>query len=347
MTEKLTLNDVAIEITRRCNMRCSHCMRGDAQDIDIFLCDIDALLDQTEAIGQLTITGGEPSLNLPAIQHIANGLTSRGIPLMQFQLITNGLRYDERLITLIRRFAEIIRTTRRFGYGDEAEEPWRVQLGVSLDRYHESPEICTKNYLRYKHDLKGIAEIRKILHGNAPLNVGRAELLGDTIDHTMIYSTCLLQKIETLSIGSAPICGYCQSYNLERIDQRIVACGLYLSVLGDILPSVVCDSDYQYYGARICSSWDDIWESIIRYNAEDGRIHCPEADDYRLKIKLLMSKNQREKEETLLMSEEAQDEPSAAPPPITGRWAMRTMPDEYPKIVKAAVTRDYLKHLKV
>ena len=81
-----------------------------------------------------------------------------------------------------------------------------------------------------------------------------------------------------------------------------------------ILPSVVCDSDYQYYGARICSSWDDIWESIIRYNAEDGRIHCPEADDYRLKIKLLMSKNQREKEEALLMSEEAQDEPSAAPP---------------------------------
>ena len=47
------------------------------------------------------------------------------------------------------------------------------------------------------------------------------------------------------------------------------------------------------------------------------------------------------------MSEEAQDEPSAAPPPITGRWAIRTMPDEYPKIVKTAVTRDYLKHLKV
>lgn len=346
MLKKLTINDLTVEVTQRCNMKCRHCLRGDTQDVDIFLSDIDGLLNQTEAIGQLIITGGEPTLNLSAIQHIANGLTIRGIPLMRFQIITNGLCYDERLVTIIKRFAEIIQVTRKFGYGDVSEEPWRVQLGVSLDRFHESPEICRSNYLRYKSSLKGIAEVRKILHGNAPLNVGRAESLRNTIDHTMIYSTCLLQQVETLSFGSYPVCGYCKSYNLERLDQRIVACGLYLTALGDILPSVVCDSDYQYHGVRICGSWDDIWEEIAKYNAENDRIHCPEADDYRLKIKLLMPEDQRKKEEALLTAKEAQDEPSAAPPPITGKRAMRAKPDEYPEIVKAAAAHDYLRYFK-
>lgn len=26
-------SDVAIEVTRRCNMKCAHCLRGDAQNI--------------------------------------------------------------------------------------------------------------------------------------------------------------------------------------------------------------------------------------------------------------------------------------------------------------------------
>ena len=56
MLKKLTINDLTVEVTQRCNMKCRHCLRGDAQDVDIFLSDIDGLLNQTEAIGQLTIT---------------------------------------------------------------------------------------------------------------------------------------------------------------------------------------------------------------------------------------------------------------------------------------------------
>lgn len=111
MTNEIVFNDLAIEITRRCNMSCAHCLRGDTQNIDIFLSDIDGLLDQTEAIGMLTLTGGEPSLNLEAMQYIANGLTSRGIPLMMFQIITNGLEYSEKFIAIVKRFAAIVQLT--------------------------------------------------------------------------------------------------------------------------------------------------------------------------------------------------------------------------------------------
>ena len=80
-------------------------------------------------------------MNMGAIQHIANGIARRGIPLMRVQIITNGLIYEERLVALAKRFSEIIRLTQVHGYGNIEREPWRVSIGVSLDHYHESPEI--------------------------------------------------------------------------------------------------------------------------------------------------------------------------------------------------------------
>lgn len=41
-------NNVFIEVTRRCNMCCAHCLRGDAESIDIQEKYIDAFLDNFE-----------------------------------------------------------------------------------------------------------------------------------------------------------------------------------------------------------------------------------------------------------------------------------------------------------
>ena len=41
-------NSVFIEVTRRCNMCCAHCLRGDAESIDIQEKYIDAFLDSFE-----------------------------------------------------------------------------------------------------------------------------------------------------------------------------------------------------------------------------------------------------------------------------------------------------------
>ena len=92
--DKVVFNQLIIEVTRRCNMSCAHCLRGDAQNVDILGIDIDNVLDQTEAIGNLAITGGEPTLNLKALQHIANGIAKRGIPVSRVEIVTNGLIYD-------------------------------------------------------------------------------------------------------------------------------------------------------------------------------------------------------------------------------------------------------------
>ena len=105
---KVTFEHISIELTRRCNMRCRHCLRGDAQNVDIDYKYIDALLDQTQLIGRLFLSGGEPTLMLDAIEYIADELCKRGIPLLNFELCTNGLIYSTRFIEIIKRYKEII-----------------------------------------------------------------------------------------------------------------------------------------------------------------------------------------------------------------------------------------------
>lgn len=62
--DKITFENLTIELTRRCNMKCGHCLRGEAQEVDIDRKYIDSLLDQTELIGGMFFTGGEPTLAL-------------------------------------------------------------------------------------------------------------------------------------------------------------------------------------------------------------------------------------------------------------------------------------------
>lgn len=88
---KLNLSNVIIEITRKCNMECAHCLRGDAQNMDIDTKHIDSLLSQVDNINELTFTGGEPSLNVEAIRYTIEEIKKRDIGIGSFYIATNGL----------------------------------------------------------------------------------------------------------------------------------------------------------------------------------------------------------------------------------------------------------------
>lgn len=347
--EKIVFNQLTVEVTRRCNMACGHCLRGDAENVDLTGLDIDGVLDQTEAIGRLIITGGEPLLNLRAIQYLANGIARRGIPLMRVQIITNGLLYDGGFVALAKRFSEISRLTQVYGYGIDEREPWRVSVGISLDRYHKATEICKKNYIRYKNAMKGFVEVLQVRHGNAPRNEGRAAALADTIDYSLTAETYMLQQIEVLSAVHKPMCRFYDTYHLERPDQKVICCGIYLNAYGEVLPGLACDTDYQCRGIRLCYAWESIWEKALEYNQAHERQHCTYCDDLRTKINLMRDKAQANREYMLTIDPAAQDEPSAEPLYVgdikryqaqMAKWAM---PDNYKELERAAVERNYLR----
>lgn len=345
MTDKIVFNQLAIEVTRRCNMTCAHCLRGDAQDLDIALYDIDWVLMQTEAIGRLVITGGEPTLNLEAVKYVANAIAQRGIPVMRVQIITNGYKYDDEFVNIIKRFAEIVRLTQKHGYGNDKSEPWRVQVGVSLDRYHANGEVCRKNYIKYKNNLRGIAEVLRISRGNAPRNVGRATRLPDTdtIDYSFTASSYLAQRIEVLSADHKPMCRFFDGYHLAREDQKVVCCGIYLNARGEVLPGLACDREYDDC-MPVCLAIEPIWENILGYNTKYDRLPCTRCDDYRIKDMLCQPEDQRQRENALTMAKEAGDEPSYEPIYIGDVRKVRKwfVPDAFKKIERAAKRKDYL-----
>ncbi len=269
-----------IELTRKCNMKCAHCLRGDAQDVDIDYKYIDELLDQTEVIGHLSITGGEPTLNLDALEYILNGLCKRGIPLLEFGLITNGLIYSERFIDLIKWCKQIIDVScsNCFINGEEYQSQRylsRCDIGISLDRYHEKNDICMENYQKYKEALSDCADVRKIMRGNNPKCYGRAKSLDVPMMNTdTLFDVSKKQRIELLSKDITPACPYYEKYHMFYSDQRIICCAIYLNAVGVVSSEYGGAWEYEKCDSypKICKSSDPIWESILKYNRD--KIPC-------------------------------------------------------------------------
>lgn len=276
---KVTFEDLVIETTRRCNMKCAHCFRGDAQDVDIDYRHIDDLLDQTEAIGYLEITGGEPTLNLDALKYILNGLCKRGIPLFGFSLYINGLIYSEKFIEIIKRYKQVIDVScvNCLKNGNEyqpTKEIGRCNIGISLDRYHEQHDICMEHYQKYKAALADYADVRMIIKGNRPQKIGRAKNLQEALDIDFKYSFSQKQKIELLSKDKVPACKNYNAYHMFHEDQKIICCRVCMNVYGDL--SNECGNQWDWERSdsypKICNVSDSIWDSLFEYNKD--KIPC-------------------------------------------------------------------------
>lgn len=87
------LNTV-IEVTRKCNLQCEHCLRGCAQNKDMSKEVIDkffkALQKNNVDSISITFTGGEPTLNLTIINYTIEKLRQSNISLNYFYIATNG-----------------------------------------------------------------------------------------------------------------------------------------------------------------------------------------------------------------------------------------------------------------
>ena len=85
-----------IEVTRRCQLECEHCLRGDSQPIEINNNFIHELLTEydIDSIGTIIFTGGEPFLNPAAIAYTISVLKFNEIEVFDFYIATNGMLFE-------------------------------------------------------------------------------------------------------------------------------------------------------------------------------------------------------------------------------------------------------------
>lgn len=124
---KLFIQNLGLIVTEKCNLKCRHCMRGGCTSKDMSPEVIDTVLDQVDAIGNLTICGGEPTLATPTIEKLFTSIIEHSTDLSFVTVTINGTIYSEELLRLL-------------DYIDDYMKPTKYDtntlIGISKDPFH-------------------------------------------------------------------------------------------------------------------------------------------------------------------------------------------------------------------
>lgn len=240
--DSLSYSTLALEVTRRCNMCCAHCLRGDSQDKDMPEKIVDAAFDRVQHISELLLTGGEPSLNTPILRYIAKEIRARHIDVDGIFIATNGkIVTNDFLLALIDLYSAC-----------NAEEAWSC-LALSQDAFHE--EIPAENVAKLKAFRFFSEDAKKVDFTKTHLlNLGRARELN------------VENKIQPPDICGDIVSVY-QSIVLRYISFEDV---ITITADGDVL----CGCDYEYDAVarkKVGNVLDPCWtENILQRIAPEN-----------------------------------------------------------------------------
>jgi hypothetical protein len=201
----MNLSELVLEITRRCNIKCKHCLRGAPQRID-------KALEGVDMISAVTFTGGEPSLVVNKIRYFTKAIKDRGIELGGFYVITNGKKAS---LELVHALLDL------YAYVHPMERDEMCSLIVSRDQYHQ--EQC---------------DSREAVALYSGLSFFRPDMRKERIDPYLIIAECRAKDW-----GSKPVphpgvvVGRDDDGNIESIDETT-----YVNALGDVC--LACDYSY-------------------------------------------------------------------------------------------------------
>jgi MoaA/NifB/PqqE/SkfB family radical SAM enzyme len=145
------IGELVLEITRRCNIQCRHCLRGKAQAKSMTFETLRKTLVDVSGIGTITFTGGEPSLNVPFIRYFTEYVRGYRIPVNSFYVITNGKMASKAMADALTKLSWW------------CSLPDSCSLIMSEDNFHKGynqwPAKELYEYLPFYHDGQRKAEI--------------------------------------------------------------------------------------------------------------------------------------------------------------------------------------------
>jgi len=207
MIAQQLFSSLSLEITRRCNLKCAHCMRGDAQAavMDPAMFDDFVVRHNLRFFRILWINGGEPCLVPEAIRGILNVVKRRNIWVDRFGIGTNGTKMDvlDELVREVRGMPEYIKYS---------------EFCISEDEFHKKGLKDSK----VVEGLKSLLGSRIIVRDrNIVLPLGRAREWTEGLTH----------RIEIARVGVDWLSGFvdnvAQFFSLSC--EGKVVCGLDLS----------------------------------------------------------------------------------------------------------------------
>lgn len=242
-----------IEITRKCNLECPHCMRGNAQELTITPEIINTLFSQVTEISDLSLSGGETMLELDTFEYLVKAIDKHNVKVGRISFVTNGTILNERVIQILSDF-----TT------NNSERI--AEFAISDDDFHSSREHAKEAYEFYTALANG--KIRIILNSER----GEVNKIKKSKEYSLIHSGRALGFIANnrtfngLSVVSRVTENDIRPHRI-KIENNTIHCVLQLSANGNI----GFDANVSYGNADNLSFGnilqDSLHDILTRHNA--------------------------------------------------------------------------------
>lgn len=270
---KYSIDNLVIEITRKCNIKCRHCLRGPARNINITQEMMNKIVSQFDYINSITFGGGEPSLFPEAIEWFIEAVQMYNVTVGNFYVVTNGKKYSQKLYDACYRLYNLCNENEISGFCISDDEfhreciPDRIKWEYNKIRYAAYPYYLTD----YRYDENMTEEIYYDTiseYDYLPYfqENGHVHKDGD------FYGIIKMGNAEKNGIWHRTLNIFYPKINEDFIDLdgsvRIEEEELYITCNGDIFPN--CDLSYAlmdkgYYKLGNIDDFDAVIKELQKY----------------------------------------------------------------------------------
>jgi len=232
--KKVKIYNLAIELTKRCNLDCAHCLKGESKKVDIDQKTIDDIFKQVDTVGRLFFTGGEPTLAPESLQHVINAIKKYNVKIMEWGMDTNGTTYSSKFYNSLVELEKICRNS-------TGSNEMHGTIMISTDTYHRESIKNAGLLTRSKYN-RSIKETEKL-----PWFMGYRDVPDELFNEgraTKIYDK---KKIKFRPLRYSL---------LEKEDSNIIGIAVFINANGDITQ---CDCSHErqtsdFYGGNVSKS---------------------------------------------------------------------------------------------
>ncbi len=268
---KLSFNSIVFEITRKCNLKCEHCVKGAAQNITITKSIINKVLDSVGFCKSIYLTGGEPFLEIDIIEYLVDKIIEKNITVLSFSCVTNGTILNNRIVNLFEKINLHCRKNidnLEILLGENIEKDNSiVAISISCDPFHEKADY--KKALNFYKD--------KLKHTDISVELHEKEKW-DIIDNgevALSYDGRMAENFEKL--GKPPCVCNSSRHRIEyEYDElKVIKCPIEIHANGNIGISTM-ESYKNADENKIGNIFIDTLNDMIERNIETEPFSCAE-----------------------------------------------------------------------
>lgn len=235
---KLHYLNLMLEVTRRCELRCEHCMRGEPQDLDMSDEILEKVFSQVDGIYHLSLTGGEPFLVPEVIEKMVDIIIEKGIKVWRCTSVDNGFILDERAEKCIKAFNRLGEYIVNSVWKDaevreEEKDRLPISIAISNSEFHANNiELAIETYKKYATEYTEIMD-------QGDWETGLVDKNGNKIKNrdTKKSRRWLIKegraKTNDLKGASYTSCTYCVDFYKEK-GKRAVATSIQVCANGNV-----------------------------------------------------------------------------------------------------------------